>query len=122
MLNLAKEIIDGRHLTREDDLSMLLNADLGELTKGADMIQKVLCSQSVNETNPVISHNHILGQGENWKNRLDMALELADSNISFISLQFITPFLETQEIIRIIAIFRYINPSAFFRLGTVRNL
>ena len=40
---LAEEIIAGRRLTREDDLTMFLTADLEELCQGADMIRKALC-------------------------------------------------------------------------------
>lgn len=39
MINLAKEIIGGRRLNREDDLSVLLTCDLQELCQGADMIR-----------------------------------------------------------------------------------
>ena len=40
MLNLAKEIIEGRRITREDDLSIFLNCDLEELCNGADLIRE----------------------------------------------------------------------------------
>ena len=40
MINLAKEIIDGRRINREDDLSVFLTCDLDELCKGADMIRE----------------------------------------------------------------------------------
>ena len=38
-ITLAQEIIDGRRITREDDLSFFLTCDLDELCKGADMIE-----------------------------------------------------------------------------------
>lgn len=40
MLQLAKEIIEGKRLTREDDLSVFLTADLKELCQGADLIRE----------------------------------------------------------------------------------
>ena len=40
MILLAKEIIDGRKITRQDDLSMFIDCDLEKLCKGADMIRK----------------------------------------------------------------------------------
>lgn len=43
MKRLAKEIIDGRRLGREDKLSIFLTADIDELCLGADMIRKELC-------------------------------------------------------------------------------
>ena len=38
-LTLAQEIIDGRRITREDDLSFFLTCDLKELCEGADKIR-----------------------------------------------------------------------------------
>ena len=39
-LILAQEIIDGRRITREDDLSFFLTCDLDELCEGADRIRE----------------------------------------------------------------------------------
>ena len=39
-ITLAKEIIAGRRITREDDLNYFLTCDLDELCKGADMIRE----------------------------------------------------------------------------------
>lgn len=39
-IKLAEEIIGGRRITRDDDLSFFLNCDLDELCKGADMIRE----------------------------------------------------------------------------------
>lgn len=39
-LTLAQEIIDGRRITREDDLNFFLTCDLKELCEGADRIRK----------------------------------------------------------------------------------
>lgn len=39
MLQLAKEIIEGRRITRDDDLSVFLTCDLKELCQGADQIR-----------------------------------------------------------------------------------
>ena len=40
VLTLAQEIIDGKRLTREDDLSFFLTCDLDDLCKGADQIRE----------------------------------------------------------------------------------
>lgn len=40
MIELAKEIIDGKRIKREDDLSIFLECDLDELCKGADLIRE----------------------------------------------------------------------------------
>lgn len=47
VLKLADDIINGKRLTREDDLSFFEAADLDELAKGADEIRKALCSNHV---------------------------------------------------------------------------
>ena len=47
MIKLVNEIIAGRRLTGEDDLSVFLTADLGELCKGADTIRAALCGDRV---------------------------------------------------------------------------
>ena len=47
VLALAKEIIDGRRLTREDDLSFFLTCDLDDLCKGADQIREARIGDKV---------------------------------------------------------------------------
>ncbi|MBR1598411.1 MAG: biotin synthase BioB [Lachnospiraceae bacterium] len=47
VIKLAKEIIDGKRLTRADDLSFFETADLEELAKGADEIREALCKNHV---------------------------------------------------------------------------
>lgn len=47
VLKLAQEIIDGRRLSREDDLSFFETADIEELSQGADDIRKNLCDNHV---------------------------------------------------------------------------
>ena len=47
MKRLAKEIVEGRRLTREDDLSVFAEANLQELAEGADEIREALCSNHV---------------------------------------------------------------------------
>ena len=44
---LAEEIIAGRRLTRQDDLSFFLTCDLKELQEGADLIRKHFCGDKV---------------------------------------------------------------------------
>lgn len=73
----------------------------------------------------------ILGMGESWQDRLDMAAELAEMEISSIPLNFLipiagtpladTPHLKQEEILRITAIFRYLNPTAYIRIAAGRN-
>lgn len=73
----------------------------------------------------------ILGMGETWQDRLDMALLLAELEVDSIPLNFLIPIpgtplegqekLKTDEIVRIVAIFRYINPTAYIRMAAGRS-
>lgn len=47
MKTLAKEIIEGRRLTRSDDLSIFEHADLTELAAGANLIRESLCQNRI---------------------------------------------------------------------------
>lgn len=47
MITLAKEIIKGRRISRQDDLSIFLNCDLEELGKGADLIREHFVGKKV---------------------------------------------------------------------------
>ena len=47
MLTLAKEIMEGRRLTRKDNLSFFLDCDLQELCNGADWIRRHFCGDNV---------------------------------------------------------------------------
>lgn len=74
----------------------------------------------------------IIGMGESWEDRLDMAVSLAELEIDSIPLNTLmpipgTPFenlelLTQDEILRTIAFFRYINPEANIRLAAGRAL
>ena len=74
----------------------------------------------------------IIGMGETWEYRLDMAVSLAELGIDSIPLNALMPIegtpLENQprltedEILRTIAFFRYINPEANIRLAAGRAL
>lgn len=73
----------------------------------------------------------ILGMGETWQDRMDMAAELAELKVNSIPLNFLIPIpgtplennepLKQEEIIRIVAMFRYFNPTAYIRIAAGRN-
>ena len=74
----------------------------------------------------------IIGMGESWEDRLDMAVSLAELGIDSIPLNALMPIpgtplehlprLTEPEILRTIAFFRYINPEANIRLAAGRAL
>ena len=74
----------------------------------------------------------IIGMGETWEDRLDMAISLAELGIDSIPINALmpikgTPFenqeqLTEDDILRTIAFFRYINPDANIRLAAGRAL
>lgn len=74
----------------------------------------------------------IIGMGETWEDRLDMAVSLSELHVMSIPINVLTPIpgtplegrerLEEEEILRTIAIFRYLNPEADIRLAAGRAL
>ncbi|MBQ1920828.1 MAG: biotin synthase BioB [Selenomonas sp.] len=74
----------------------------------------------------------IIGMGETWEDRLDMALSLAELHIKSIPINALMaikgtgmegqPPLPAEDILRTVAIFRLINPEANIRLAAGRKL
>ena len=74
----------------------------------------------------------ILGMGETWEDRIDMAVSIAEIGVDSIPLNALmpipgTPFgtmktLPEEDILRSICIFRFLNPTAGIRLAAGRSL
>ena len=74
----------------------------------------------------------IIGMGETWEDRIDMAVSLAEVGVDSIPINALMPIkgtpmennkqLSGEEILRTVAIFRYINPTVYIRLAAGRNL
>lgn len=74
----------------------------------------------------------IIGMGEDWDDRFDMALTLAELGIESIPINALMPIpgtplghlpqLAAEDVLRAVAIFRYINPAANIRLAAGRKV
>lgn len=74
----------------------------------------------------------IIGMGETWEDRLDMAVSLQELGIESIPINVLMPIpgtemegrpqLPAEDVLRTIAIFRFINPTANIRLGAGRRV
>ncbi len=94
--------------------------------------QKIETLKMVKEEGMCACSGGIIGMGETWEDRLDMAVSLAEAGVDSIPLNALMPIpgtpLENLEritepdILRTVAFFRYINPDANIRLGAGRAL
>lgn len=94
--------------------------------------QKMETLKLVKECGLCVCSGGIIGMGETWEDRIDMAVSLAEAGAESIPINALMPIkgtplegresLTEEEIIRTIAIFRYINPEANIRLAAGRAL
>ena len=140
------EVCASLGLLNKEELMLLKNAGLTRIhnnLESSERFFKTVCSthttkdkiqtiKYAQELGLEICSGGISGLGENWEDRIDLALALRDLKVMSIPLNFLcaikgTPYennklLTPDEILRICAIFRFINPKSFIRLAGGRYL
>ena len=94
--------------------------------------EKIATIKAAQEEGFCVCSGGIIGMGETWEDRLDMAVSLAELGIMSIPINALMPIpgtplenleqLSENDILRTIAFFRYINPEANVRLASGRAL
>ena len=94
--------------------------------------EKIATIKAAQEVGFCVCSGGIIGMGETWEDRLDMAVSLAELGIMSIPINALMPIpgtplenleqLSENDILRTIAFFRYINPEANVRLAAGRAL
>lgn len=93
---------------------------------------KIKCIKLAQKVGLEICSGGIIGMGETWEDRIDMAISLSELDVVSIPLNALmpikgTPFEELpiiseEDILRTVAIFRLINPKADIRLAAGRSI
>jgi len=93
---------------------------------------KINCIQLAKKAGLEVCSGGIIGMGETWEDRIDMAISLSELGIHSIPINALmpikgTPFealprISEEDILRTVAIFRFINPEADIRLAAGRAM
>lgn len=93
---------------------------------------KLTCIRRAKEAGLEVCSGGIIGMGETWEDRIDMALTLAQLGVRSIPINALIPIPGTPlehieritepDILRTVAIFRFLVPEADIRLAAGRNL
>ena len=93
---------------------------------------KIECIKRAKKAGLKVCSGGIIGMGETAEDRLDMALSLSELGVNSIPINALmpikgTPFetlerISENDILRTVAIFRYLNPTAYIRLAAGRDL
>ncbi len=92
---------------------------------------KIACIKRAKSVGFRVCSGGIIGMGETWEDRLDMAISLSELQVDSIPINVLMPIkgtplenqapISTDDILRTIAMFRYINPTVDVRLAGGRN-
>ena len=93
---------------------------------------KIKAIKAAQKAGMAVCSGGIMGMGETWEDRIDMAIELRELGIMSIPVNMLNPIANTpfenieplteDDMRRIVAIYRFINPKAFIRLAGGRGL
>lgn len=93
---------------------------------------KIACIKRAQDNGFRVCSGGIIGLGETWEDRLDMAVSLSELGVDSIPINALMPIkgtpmenekrLSAEDILRTVAMFRYINPTAEVRLAAGRDL
>ena len=94
--------------------------------------EKIGTLKLINDESVMICSGGIVGMGESFEDRIDLALQLREFGVKSIPINVLNPIkgtpvenneiLSNDEVCRIIAIFRFINPDAYIRMAGGRAL
>lgn len=94
--------------------------------------EKINCIKLAKNNGFSVCSGGIIGMGETWADRIDMAVSLSEMKVDSIPINFLirikgtplenAPPLSCDDILRTVAMFRYINPDVKIRLAGGRSL
>lgn len=94
--------------------------------------EKIECIKLAQSSGLKVCSGGIIGMGETWEDRIDMAISLSELSVNSIPINALmaikgttyegVPPLTEDEILRTVALFRFLNPEAYIRLAAGRIL
>lgn len=94
--------------------------------------EKLDTINQIKSENLMVCSGGIFGMGESFEDRIDLAIQLRSLGVKSIPINVLNPIrgtpvennkiLSNEEVCRLIAIFRFINPTAFIRMAGGRTL
>lgn len=94
--------------------------------------EKIDCIRLAKKHGFYVCSGGIIGMGETWEDRIDMAVSLSEIQVDSIPVNALMPIpgtplegldtLSEEDILRTLAIFRYLNPETSIRLAAGRGL